>query len=222
MVHARLVALAFAATLAACGSAPPASTPAPVPGVAPSVSASPSAGGFPNDLERMKRFHSKRFGVVVPFPDGKAWRIDDHSKDQLVATHAATSSTVTIALVGDDDLMNRQKCEAKARAMSLVPKVDLRTVEDYVTVAMQDYDTRVWVAIEPPPDPTKKLVGHVFAFGGYLRKCLFFHYASEVTSSKGEDALSSRLAFAKTRMLGEMKADAFDEVPKDKGPGIGR
>jgi hypothetical protein len=170
----------------------------------------------------MKRFHSKRFGLFVPFPDGKAWRIDDHTKEQLVATHAATNSTVTIELVPDDELMNRQKCEAKARAEGLVPKGDLRTVEEHVTFTMGDFDTRVWVAIEPPPDPTKKMVGHVFAFGGFLRKCFFFHFASEVATAKEEDALSSRLAFAKTRMLGEIKLDTFDEVPKEKGPGLKR
>lgn len=224
MAHARLTAL-LVATLAGsaangCGDGGAGSGRAPaLPLATASASSAPAppSSAFPEEPHRLAHFHSKRFELTIPLPDGKAWKIDDHTGDALVATHAATSSTLTISVLADpDELMTRQKCEARARKDKLVPGAPLRTVADERTFLMESFDTRVWVAIEPPATPAKPLVGHVFAFGGYIHKCFFFHYASSVSSTSGEDVLSTRLALARTRILGEMKIDEFAEVPRQK------
>jgi len=211
--------LLVATFLCACGS-PPAQAPLPMAASASAAPVSSQAASFPEE-KKLLHFHSKRFGLTLPLPDGRAWRIDDHKHVELVATHAATSSTLTVLSFTDPDLVNRQKCEEKAREKGLVPRAELRTVEDQVVTGPEAYDTRVWTAIEPPPTPSKPLVGHVIAFGGFLRKCLFFHFRSEVPTPRDEDVLSTRLAVMRLRVLDGIKVDPFIEPPKEK-PSIPR
>lgn len=195
----------------ACGGAP---APEPALPVATSASAAPApAAPFP-DEPKLRHFHSKRFGLVLPLPDGQRWKIDDHSRTELVATHAGTSSKLTIGVFADPELMSRQKCEEKARERKLVPTAEMRTVEQQIVTGPEAYDTRVLIAIEPGSGG--KIVGHVLAFGGFLRKCLFFHFESEVASPNDEEVLSSRLATARVRVLDAIKIDPFPEPPREK------
>jgi hypothetical protein len=174
------------------------------------------ASGFSDDDSGWAKFHSKRFFLSIPLPDGKAWKIDDHSKRELVALHPPTRSTLVFSTSTEGELMNRAKCEERARANGLVPAGDLRTVDDEVTVGPEAYDTRVWVALEPGKTEAAAIVGHLFAFGAYVRRCLFFHLTSEVASAKDESVLSSRLATARVRMLGAITVDELDAVPREK------
>ena len=53
------------------------------------------------------------------------------------------------------------------------------------------------------------------AFGGYLRKCFAFVFSTEVAGVAEEPLLSSRLAFARARILGGMRlGDVFDAPPR--------
>src|SRR5262245_42562151 len=85
-------AVAAALFTAACG---PAAQPPPPP--PPTPTAAPAAERA-SDLETGKvgEFHSKRFQITLPLPDGRAWKIDDHSGTWLVATHAASSSELAV------------------------------------------------------------------------------------------------------------------------------
>jgi hypothetical protein len=200
---------ALCVSIIGCGDGVPANTTASERGTA-------AAGSFALEApERMKRFHSKRFALSVPFPDGAGWRIDDHSQPELVATHAGTSSTLTVATWHDDQLVNRQLCEAGAEERRLAGKESLRVLEEATVAAPEMFDTRVVVGIEAQSSPSRPLVGHVFAFGGFLRKCLFFHYASEVPSAQDEATLSARLALARLRVFGGLMMDAFAEPPRE-------
>lgn len=120
----------------------------------PSVPAQPvdPAAPFLADLHPL-RFRSARFELSVPFPDGRAWRIDDHRGPYLVATHPATSSTFTLGLWSETELMNRQRCEAAARAKGLVEDAELQTVADEVIVGPGQYDTHITVAALPSSVP---------------------------------------------------------------------
>jgi hypothetical protein len=181
---------------------------------APASSVAPAAS-FPEE-KKLLHFHSKRFGLTLPLPDGRGWKIDDHKQIELVATHAGTSSKLVVLSFADTELVNRQACEEKARAKGLVPKVEMRQLEEAIVTSPEAYDTRIWITIEPPATPTKPLVGHVFAFGGFLRKCLFFHFQSTVPTPNDEDVLSSRLAVARIRVLGGITIDPFAEPPREK------
>ncbi len=181
--------------------------------------AAPSgAAAFPDDDRALARFRSLRFHLSIPLPDGRSWRIDDHSRPELVATHAATHSTLVVTLFTREELMNRQRCEARAREMGLAPPGELRTVEDAVTVGPAAFDTRVWAALAPGKGPGDPLVGHVLAFGAYIHKCLVFHYASEVGSDTDEPVLAGRMAVARTRILGGIEVIPFAEPPRETQP----
>jgi hypothetical protein len=213
MLALTLVAIAVEA---GCSSTPPRPVEAPASRAA--------AIGFPDDLAPLPRYHSKRFAVSVPLPDGHRWRIDDHSHPELVATHESTRSRLVVAVFHADELVGRTQCEALSRARKLVPTGDLRTLEDEATVTQETFDTRVWVAIEPGIGPDRSLAGYVLAFGGFLRKCFTFVFSTQVDNASDEPVLSSRLAFARSRILGGLELDAFGSVPRDLpvAPGAGQ
>ena len=211
---ARLV-LALAGVLAACGDpapAPPPRTVADAP-----VSSAPR---YPTDDASWGRYHSKRFLLSFPLPDGKAWRIDDHSRPSLLALHEPTGSRLTVITTQEDELVNRQKCEERARALGWVTSPTLTTVEDQATIGPEAYDSRIWVALDAAK-PGGALEGHVYLFGAFIRRCLLVHVSTRIASAKDEDVLSERLALARARIIRGLTIDpprVSDEatVPRDK------
>jgi hypothetical protein len=201
----------------ACGDPPPVQAPT-------SHDASDAGDAPASSIEYAEstwgKFHSERFHLSLPLPDGKQWRIDDHSAPELVAEHAGTQSKVTLVTWFENELVNHKACEEGAREIGYLPKSDLRTVDEFVTVGPEAFDTRVWVAV----DTQKKdgpLVGHLFLFGAYVRKCLFLHLETRVKTREEEAKLSSRLATARVTMIRELKLDPpriTDEaaVPRQK------
>lgn len=181
------------------------------------VSAAPR---YPADDASWGRFHSKRFLLAFPLPDGKAWRIDDHSRPSLIAIHEATSSRVAVLTTQEDDLVNRQKCEARARDLGWVTSKTLTTVEDQITIGPEAYDSRIWVALDAAR-PGGALEGHVYLFGAFIRRCLLMHVSTAVPSAKDEEVLSERLALARARIIRGLTIDpprTTDDatVPRDK------
>jgi hypothetical protein len=156
--------------------------------------------------------------MSIPLPNGRAWKIDDHSRSELVAKEAATHSTLTVLGEIEPTLVNHQLCEARARTLGLVPEKELQAIDDVVTVGPEAYDTRVRVAVERDSGPDKRLVGHVFAFGAYVDKCFVFHLATDVRSEEEEQTLSQRLAIARFRILAGIKVDELGTVPRSKTP----
>jgi hypothetical protein len=154
--------------------------------------------------------------VTVPLPSGKAWRIDDHSTPNLVATHAPTRSRVLVAVLRADGLVGRKECEALAVEQKLVPAVVMQNVEDAVEVRQEVFDARVEVGVLPGSGPGDPVVGHVMAFGGFLRKCFVFDFVTEAQGAGKEDAVSQRLAVARARILGGLRVDPFGVVERER------
>jgi hypothetical protein len=203
---------ALLAALAACATpAPPPSTPQSAP--------HPAAVSFQDYPGPLFRYHSARLALSVPLPDGTAWLIDDGTRDQLVATHPATRSRVVLATFRADELVGRVQCEALARERRLVPRAEMRTLEDVTGITQQTFDTRTVVAVEPGSAPDQPLVGHVMAFGGFLRKCFAFDFSTEVDGAAEESVLSARLAFARARILGGLELDPFAAVQRESPVG---
>lgn len=179
-------------------------------------------------------FHSQRFQLTLPLPEGKAWRIDDHREPELTARHEASASRIVLSVFREDDLMNRNKCREAAKRRGLVSDEGLSLVADEITVGPEAYDTRIWIALGDPaaagrhgraqtPAAPSRLMGHVFATGAFLRTCLFFHFTTEVPQggSAEEAVLSHRLALARTKILGAIRLDpprtTWDaDAPKEK------
>ena len=213
--HAPLLITLALAALVSCGE-PPTATPPRGPDSAPT----PSAPRYPSEDAAWGRYHSKRFQLSFPLPDGKAWRIDDHSRPSLFAVHEATSSRVWVQATQEDELVNRQKCEDRARALGWVASTKLTTVEDQTTVGPEAYDSRIWVALDAAK-PGGAIEGHVYLFGAFIRRCLLVHVSTLVPSAKDEDVLSERLALARARIVRALTLDpprVTDDatVPRDK------
>lgn len=198
----------------ACGE-PPAQPPPRAPDTV-----TTSAPRYPTDDASWGRYHSKRLLLSIPLPDGKAWRIDDHSRPSLFAVHEATGSRVSVMTTQEDNLVNRKKCEERARALGFVTSTTLTTVEDEVTIGPEAYDSRIWVALDAAK-PGGALEGHVFLFGAFIRRCLIVHVSTRVASAKDEEVLSERLALARGRIVRGLTIDpprVTDDavVPRDR------
>src|SRR5688572_24903944 len=51
---------------------------------------------YPAEDAHWGKFHSKRFQVTVPLPEGRAWKIDDHRQPDLVAVRRETTSRLHV------------------------------------------------------------------------------------------------------------------------------
>lgn len=190
----------LASVLAACGGERAASRDNAVP-----PKESPRPLVYAADEGAWGRFHSKRFLLSVPLPDGRGWKIDDHTGPELVAVHSATSSRLVIAATREEELMNRGRCEKRARDLGLVPTGRLTTVEDQVTIGPDAYDSRIWVALDAGKQGGE-IEGHVFLFGAFIRKCLVVHLATKAPAG-AEDVMSARLAVARERIVAKIAID---------------
>jgi hypothetical protein len=145
-----------------------------------------------------------------------------------VATHARTQSRIVVAIVRTEGLVGRTQCESLAQDLKLAPQAvsatrgTLQTIEEEVAITQQTFDTRIRVAIVAGAAPGSPLVGHVMAFGGFLRKCYIFDFSTEVSGAADEPVLSSRLAFARARILGGLELDPFGVVTRTEpvGPDV--
>lgn len=219
MAHRRFLivlgVLAGAAT--ACGDGSGARTPSKRTDAA---RPAPRSAEYATDDATWGRFHSKRFQLSIPLPNGRTWKIDDHTRPELVAVHAETSSRLAVVATHEQDLMNRQRCEERARALGWVPEASLATVDDDAVIGPDAYDSRVWVALQAAK-PGGAVEGHVFLFGAFLRQCLLVHLSTSVPSANDEDVLSSRLAIARARIIRGIVLDPLRttddaSVPRDK------
>jgi hypothetical protein len=218
VAHSRLsfLALAVVAGLAACSPAPTAK-PAPL---------VPTPPPLAFEDAPVAKFHSIRFALNLPLVDGKSWKIDDHSTRELVALHPGSSSAVHVALWPEQELMNRAKCELRANELGYMPDLELEPVDQEVTSIPAGWDSRVLVATEVPKSATArpaKLVGHVFAFASFIRKCIFFHFETAVAigdtgANAAATTLSSRLAAVRLKTLEGLTLDTFAAVPREKLP----
>lgn len=165
------------------------------------------------DDARWGKFHSARHAVMLPLPDGHGWKIDDHTRPELVAVHAASGTRVTVRLVQDaGELTNRQKCEQKAIEEKFVKDLRVSLVEEQEGIDKDGWDAHVVVAVEKTPT---ELVGHVLSFSSFIRKCLWFHFETHAKDGS-EEELSDRLALARTKVLGELSLDSFGVVQRQR------
>ena len=186
--------------LAACGSAP---KPVTRPTTAPPDPPAFSVGA------RIGRFHSTRFDVSLPLPDGRHWRIDDHHAPVLRATHAATQSLVELAVWREDALVNRATCEKHARERGWAPDAAGEEISTELTSFPPGWDTGIWLGAD---HDGREATGELVAFGAYVHKCLYFRFTTKAPLADA-DAISDRLAYVRLRVFGGLELDTFD-VPR--------
>jgi len=196
---ALITAIASLPLLAGIACEPP--RPASVP--APAASASAPAGDPELKDAAWARFNSKRFDLESPFPDGKAWRIDDHGSPWLVASHPSSSTSLRVRIWREPELVSRDRCEQRAREWSpdLPSLADTRVIDDRALPAVPapGFDTNVVAGIARPKEP-ETIEGFVMAFGASGKKCFAFAWKSTVRGPRAAERMGDRLGLG-VRML---------------------
>jgi len=188
--------LALVAVVLGCGSAPSKPvTPPPLPPEPPAFTAG----------SRLLRFHSTRFDISVPLPDGKSWRIDDHHAPVMRATHEATRSIVELAIWREDDLVNRAMCEKRAYEKHLIQEPAGDEISTELVGIPTGWDTGVWIGAD---HDDKTITGQLVAFGAFIHKCMAFRFETKA-DLKDATLVSDRLAFARLRVFGGLEPDTF-------------
>lgn len=218
-----LLAAALGSLVLACA---PASGPqAPAPG--PAASSEPAFGAAPSGFEggAAGKFHSKRFDLWLQLPDGKGWRIDDHRGAWLVATHAASASSLGLRLDIEDSAINRSRCEARARERdpSLPPESPPQTVEIREKDVIKGWDARsiVQVSVQGRGQPSQVVEGHQMVFAALVRKCLVLHLATRATGPGAEAAVGARLGEL-AELVRTLRIDDDLAGPGREPPPVGR
>jgi len=162
--------------------------------------------------------HAPRAHLRITLPDAPAWRVSDAGGD-VVGEHAATSGRLLVKQTIEHEVVGRAQCEARARALDLVPDAArLRSVDVEDIKAPGEFDTRVMVAIDPGPGEGAPVTGWVLAFGGHLRRCLLLRYETKVASSRDEVELSTRLAAVRGRVVPEIELEPVLEPVIPRAP----
>ncbi len=158
----------------------------------------------------MGEFVSLRFGLKLPLPDGKAWRIDDHEGSWLVARHPGSGSELVVKGWREDAVMNRARCEERARFWRKIPERESADiVERHAVDVPVGFDTVVEVGVIAPALRGKKgkgeeeLRGVAMAFGGKGRRCFTWVYTTSAGGRGAEAVLGERLA---TMVQGSLSA----------------
>lgn len=202
---------------AACTPSPEPRPPNPA---APAPSASASLAGDAAtgwDEKNWGRFHSKRFSLWLSLPDGKAWRIDDHRTSWLVASHAPSSSSLSVRVFLESEATNAARCEARARQNDprLPDEGQGRVLSRELSGALPGWDTRslaTSVTLNKPHEPLD-LEGHLAVFSASNRKCMVIHYATRAVGAGADGVLGARIADA------EELVRKIEPVNELEGPG---
>jgi hypothetical protein len=214
---------ALLALLAACS---PAVAP-PAPGPPPPASSEPAFGAAASGFEAgpAGKFHSKRFDVWLQLPDGKGWRIDDHRSSWLVATHAASSSSLGLRVYLEDSAINRSRCEARARELdpSLPAESPSQLVEAREKDVIKGWDARsvVQIAVQHRNEPSQIVEGHQLVFAALVRKCLVLHLATRAAGPGAEAAVGARLGEL-SELVRTLRVDDDLAGPSREPPPSGR
>lgn len=200
--------LAFAlALLSACGGAPSTTTnpkrPLPSAGSAAAPSKPPDAIAAGTSFTTIT---SARFDLAFPLPDGASFRVDDRTERWLVARHDATNSVLLVRTWREDEVQNRERCEARARTWRDLPsRAGRRLVSTSRLAVPPDHDTLAEVFLgpqQPTPQPTE---GFVLAFGGWARRCFAYVFT---TRGENERVVMERLAVMLDGSLGRLRVES--------------
>ena len=149
---------------------------------------------------RAGEYLSARFGLKLALPDGKSWRIDDHGGHWLVAAHAGAASELVVRTWREEAVMNRGRCEERARFWRKIPERESADiVEKHSVNVPPDFDTVVEVGVVAPGPAGKGKVGEALrgfalAFGGKGRRCFAWIYTTSAGGPGAEAVLGERLA----------------------------
>lgn len=190
---------------------------------APAVTAAPLPEGLGDGA--WGEFVSKRFGVRVPLPEGRGWRIDDHVENWLSATHGRTGSVLLVRAWREDKIINRAGCEEKARLWRKLPeRAGVELMERKAVNVPPDFDTVVEVGVVPSKGQGKGAPGRIdafaMAFGGRAHRCFTYVFTTSAEGQAAEQIVGERLG---TMVEGSLEKLVFvsDLEPQiERAPGL--
>lgn len=178
----------------------------PQPPAVPVLPPQPSASAVADSPLDSGVFVSKRFGLRLPLPNGKAWKIDDHTSKWLEAKEPAESSSLLVRVWRDENRMTRDRCEATARSLRQLPVRDGVDLVDSQRIDLPaGFDTQLDVALMD--DKKGGFFGFVLAFGGLGRRCFAYVYATHTSGRGADQAVGDRLAKI---VEGSLRAISFE------------
>lgn len=196
---------AFALALAACEPAlptPASAPPAPLPAPPPPPAFAPATEGT---------FASSRYHLRVPLPEGRAWRIDDHTTPWLSATHAATASTLLVRTWNEEGRATRARCEERARMWQKLPdrepKPGVEVLQDRAIDAPAGFDTRLFVALVAQRQGAP-INAYAAALGAHAHRCFVWIYTTSASGPGAERVLGERLAAMIEASLAKIAIDS--------------
>jgi len=202
------VLLAGALTLVACARTTPEPADLPRPVIAPAAFV---FGDAPPG-----EFVSKRFGLRLRLPDGKAWRIDDHKTEHLVATHTLAATSLRAARFNPNALsgatVTRATCWDEAIARSIFPLVSrsesvVENEERYDGTA----DTHVAVSIG-----RNGRSGYVRYVAGSRTGCVALGIESTRLAGDTDETLADRLALLREKSIGGLAAPTREPLRDER------
>ncbi|WP_437765119.1 hypothetical protein WMF27_31655 [Sorangium sp. So ce281] len=208
-------AAALLALIPACAPAPaaPPGPPRPAP---PAQAASTLGDG------ELGEYRSDRFDLRLPLPDARGFRVEDGEGPWLVATHAASSTSLLVRTWREDGRASRAACEARARLWRDLPRPGegLTAVERRIDVP-EGFDTVVAIGVaDTHSSPRAPIDGFAVAFGGSGRRCFAFVAETRAAGPSAEQLVAERLAAVVEISLGGLRLlrEIAPTVPREPPP----
>lgn len=199
--RATLLGLSLASA-AGCGAPTPGpNTPPPNAGTvgakpAPGAPSGTTAGG-----SRLGRVYSSRFRISIPLPDRDSWALDRHKSSFLVLTDKRSTSQLVVREWLEDENMNRDECERRARLRrDFPPRVVSEVIVRRPVAVPPEFDTVAEVGLLTG-GRGGAIQGYVMAFGGWARRCFAYVYTTEAAGAGAEQRIADRLAVIQGRSL---------------------
>lgn len=118
----------------------------------------------------------------------------------------------------DENRMNRDKCEAKARSYRTLPRrEDSEILEEKSLDLPPGFDTKAVVGLVPD-EQTGELFGFVMAFGGFAHKCFTYVYVTSASGAGADVKVADRLAKIVESSLSKIRFDTDLDPELDRTP----
>jgi hypothetical protein len=138
----------------------------------------------------------------MALPDRARWSaVNEQASSFVVLDHAPTSSRLVLRLWSESEVVSRESCEERARALRELPAAD---GEPTLSAAPQGFDTAVSLGVLTSK-PGAPLRGYLLAFGAAARRCLAFVFTTDASGPDAERRIAERLATMEEITLKQMR-----------------
>ena len=155
--------------------------------------------------------------LSIPLPNRSGWKMKPQRSSFLVLEHAATASTLLVGLWREDDRMNAETCETRARLLRDLPKRSDNVLSSDTVAVPEEFNTQVDLGFRQEKEGAP-LSGWALAFGGLGRECFAFIYTTTAAGDGAERIVGDRLAVIKTLTLEGIERRIGGEVQREAPP----